>query len=63
MSVNRATRNLVRSRANFLCEYCNSAEESSSTLFMLAKTLKIMLSWVKACKLANSGFGYGFLPT
>ena len=35
MSVNRATRNLVRSRANFLCEYCHSAEESSSTLFTI----------------------------
>jgi 5-methylcytosine-specific restriction endonuclease McrA len=35
MSVNRATRNLVRSRANFLCEYCHSAEETSSTLFTI----------------------------
>jgi hypothetical protein len=32
MSINRATRKLVRSRASFLCEYCHSAEESSSTL-------------------------------
>jgi hypothetical protein len=35
MSVNRATRNLVRTRASFLCEYCHSAEESSSTLFTI----------------------------
>lgn len=35
MSINRATRNLVRSRAGFLCEYCHSAEESSSTLFTI----------------------------
>ncbi|HAO11254.1 MAG TPA: hypothetical protein DCQ51_08815 [Planktothrix sp. UBA8407] len=35
MSINRATRNLVRSRASFLCEYCHSAEESSSTLFTI----------------------------
>ena len=35
MSINRATRNLVRSRAVFLCEYCHSAEESSSTLFTI----------------------------
>jgi len=26
---------LVRSRASFLCEYCHSAEESSSTLFTI----------------------------
>jgi 5-methylcytosine-specific restriction endonuclease McrA len=35
MSVNRATRNLVRKRANFICEYCHSAAESSSTLFTI----------------------------
>lgn len=35
MSVNRATRNLVRSRDDFICEYCHSAEESSSTLFTI----------------------------
>lgn len=35
MSLNRATRRLVRSRASFLCEYCHSAEESSSTLFTI----------------------------
>ncbi|PSB50615.1 HNH endonuclease [filamentous cyanobacterium Phorm 6] len=35
MSINRATRNLARSRAGFLCEYCHSAEESSSTLFTI----------------------------
>ena len=35
MSINRTTRNLVRSRASFFCEYCHSAEESSSTLFTI----------------------------
>jgi predicted Rossmann fold nucleotide-binding protein DprA/Smf involved in DNA uptake len=30
MSINRATRNLVRTRASFLCEYCHSAEENSN---------------------------------
>jgi hypothetical protein len=33
MAISRATRQWVRQRANFLCEYCHSSEEGSTALF------------------------------
>jgi hypothetical protein len=33
MVISRVTRQLVRQRANFLCEYCHSSEEGSTALF------------------------------
>lgn len=35
MSVSPQTRQYVRQRANFLCEYCHSSEEASTALFTL----------------------------
>ncbi len=35
MTVNDATRKLVRERAKFLCEYCHSLEEASAALFSI----------------------------
>jgi hypothetical protein len=33
MPINRATRQLVRQRSNFLCEYCHSGEAGSTAVF------------------------------
>jgi Protein of unknown function (DUF433) len=33
MPINRATRQFVRERSNFLCEYCHSSESGSTALF------------------------------
>jgi hypothetical protein len=33
MTINRAKRQLVRQRSNFLCEYCYSSESGSTALF------------------------------
>lgn len=35
MTVNDATRKLVKERAKFLCEYCHSLEEASAALFAI----------------------------
>lgn len=35
MTVSSAIRQLVRQRANYLCEYCHSSEEASTALFTL----------------------------
>lgn len=35
MTVNNATRKLVRERAKFLCEYCHSLEEASAAKFAI----------------------------
>ncbi len=35
MSISHTTRQRVRQRANFLCEYCHSSEEASTALFTL----------------------------
>jgi HNH endonuclease len=35
MTINATTRQLVRQRANFLCEYCHSSEEGSTTRFTI----------------------------
>ncbi|MDZ8035015.1 HNH endonuclease [Nostoc sp. DedSLP04] len=35
MTVNDATKKLVRQRAKFLCEYCHSSEEASAALFSI----------------------------
>ncbi len=35
MTVNERTRQLVRERAKFLCEYCHSPEQSSSDVFTI----------------------------
>ena len=35
MTINKNTRQLVRERAKFLCEYCHSLEWSSADLFTL----------------------------
>jgi hypothetical protein len=35
MTINASTRKLVRQRANFLCEYCHSSEEGSTTRFTI----------------------------
>jgi 5-methylcytosine-specific restriction endonuclease McrA len=35
MSVNISSRQRIRQRANFLCEYCHSSEEASTSLFTL----------------------------
>jgi hypothetical protein len=33
MTISPANRQLIRQRANFLCEYCHSSEEASASLF------------------------------
>jgi HNH endonuclease len=33
MPINRATRQFVRERSNFLCEYCHSSEAGSTSVF------------------------------
>jgi len=33
MTISMATRQRIRQRANFLCEYCHSSEEASASLF------------------------------
>lgn len=35
MTISASTRKLVRERANYLCEYCHSSEEASTTRFTL----------------------------
>lgn len=35
MSISITTRQRIRQRANFLCEYCHSSEEASTSLFTL----------------------------
>jgi len=35
MRINSLTRQLVRQRANYLCEYCHSSEEGSTTRFTI----------------------------
>lgn len=35
MTINASTRKSVRQRANYLCEYCHSSEEASTTRFTL----------------------------
>ncbi|WP_442942756.1 HNH endonuclease [Nostoc sp.] len=35
MTVNDATKKLVKQRAKFLCEYCHSSEEASAALFSI----------------------------
>jgi HNH endonuclease len=35
MTVNDATKKLVRQRAKFLCEYCHSSEEAGAALFSI----------------------------
>jgi 5-methylcytosine-specific restriction endonuclease McrA len=35
MTVNDATRKLVRERAKYLCEYCHSLEEASAAQFSI----------------------------
>lgn len=35
MTINATTRQLIRERAEFLCEYCHSAEEASTARFTL----------------------------
>ncbi len=35
MTINAVTRQLVRQRANYLCEYCHSSEEDSTTRFTI----------------------------
>jgi HNH endonuclease len=35
MSISTASRLRIRQRANFLCEYCHSSEEASTSLFTL----------------------------
>ena len=35
MTVNDATRKLIRERAKYLCEYCHSSEEASAALFAI----------------------------
>lgn len=33
MTISNASRQRIRQRANFLCEYCHSSEEASASLF------------------------------
>lgn len=35
MTINDASKKLVRQRAKFLCEYCHSSEEASAALFSI----------------------------
>ena len=44
MTVNDATRKLVRERAKFLCEYCHSLEEASASLFSIDHIIPQSLS-------------------
>ncbi len=55
MTVNDATKKLVRQRAKFLCEYCHSSEEASAALFSIDRKFGIqaplfydgfILSWI-----------------
>jgi hypothetical protein len=67
MTVNDATRKLVRERAKFLCEYCHSLEEASAALFAIDHIIPQSLpgssdnsdNLALACQRCN-GYRYNF---
>ncbi|AFZ60706.1 HNH endonuclease [Anabaena cylindrica FACHB-243] len=67
MTVNDATRKLVRERAKFLCEYCHSLEEASAALFAIDHIIPQSISGSSddpdnlalACQRCN-GYRYNF---
>ncbi|MEC4816245.1 MAG: HNH endonuclease signature motif containing protein [Scytonema sp. PMC 1069.18] len=67
MTVNAATKKLVRERAKFLCEYCHSSEEASTALFAIDHIIPRSLpgstdepdNLALACQRCN-GYRYNF---
>jgi len=66
MTVNDATKKLVRQRAKFLCEYCHSSEEASAALFPVDHIIPQSLkgsddpdNLALACQRCN-GYRYNF---
>ncbi len=66
MTVNDATKKLVRQRAKFLCEYCHSSEEASAAQFTIDHILPQSLggsdnseNLALACQRCN-GYRYNF---
>lgn len=67
MTVNDATRKLVRERAKLLCEYCHSLEEASAALFAIDHIIPQSLpgssddadNLALACQRCN-GYRYNF---
>ncbi|MEJ6486774.1 HNH endonuclease [Nostoc punctiforme UO1] len=66
MTVNDATKKLVRQRAKFLCEYCHSSEEASAALFSIDHIIPQSLkgsddpdNLALACQRCN-GYRYNF---
>jgi hypothetical protein len=67
MSISNFTRQLVRERAKFLCEYCHSSEEASTALFDIDHIMPKSLGGADepdnlalACQRCNS-YRYNFL--
>jgi hypothetical protein len=67
MTVNDATRKLVRERAKYLCEYCHSSEEASAALFAIDHITPQSLggsddaeNLALACQRCN-GYRYNFI--
>ncbi len=66
MTVNEATKKLVRQRAKFLCEYCHSSEQASAALFSIDHIMPQSLggsdhpdNLALACQRCN-GYRYNF---
>jgi 5-methylcytosine-specific restriction endonuclease McrA len=63
MTVNDATRKLVRERAKFLCEYCHSLEEASAADHIIPQSLRGSSdepdNLALACQRCN-GYRYNF---
>jgi 5-methylcytosine-specific restriction endonuclease McrA len=66
MSVNEATRKLVRERAKYLCEYCHSSEDASAAQFAIDHIIPQSLggsdepdNLALACQRCN-GYRYNF---
>ncbi|WGV23909.1 HNH endonuclease [Halotia branconii] len=66
MTVNDASKKLIRQRAKFLCEYCHSSEEASAALFSIDHIVPQSLggsddsdNLALACQRCN-GYRYNF---
>jgi hypothetical protein len=64
--IDKTTRNLVRERAKYLCEYCHSSEEASAALFQIDHIMPQSLggsdeleNLALACQRCN-GYRYNF---
>ncbi|WP_228061538.1 HNH endonuclease [[Phormidium] sp. LEGE 05292] len=65
MTISNNTRQLVRERANYLCEYCHSLEEASAAQFAIDRILPQSLggsdqfsNLALACQRCNGYFSH-----